>query len=239
MITGRIKQIETMGLVDGPGVRIVIFMQGCTLRCLFCHNPEMWSFDGGITITPEEILNTVLKYKNYFGEEGGVTFSGGEPLSQPKFLIQCLKLCKEHDINTCIDTAGVGDSAYYEEILKYTDLVLFSIKGLTEVDYKKISKGSMSKSLEFLNTCQKLNKKMWIRSVIIPSINDTDEYIEGLAYFIKPLSNIEKVELLPYHTMGVSKYKELGIDYSLIDTKAMNIEKVKALQEKLNKLLNL
>jgi pyruvate formate lyase activating enzyme len=239
MITGKIKQIETMGLVDGPGVRVVIFMQGCTLRCIFCHNPEMWSLEGGITITPDEVLNTVLKYKNYFGEEGGVTFSGGEPLAQPKFLIECLKLCKEHNIHTCIDTAGVGNNSYFEEVLKYTDLVLFSIKGLTEEEYQKISKGSMNKSLEFLNLCRSLNKKMWIRSVIVPGINDTEEYIESLAEFIKPLSNILKVELLSYHTMGVSKYKELGIDYSLIDTKPMGIDKTKKFQEKLNKLLNI
>jgi pyruvate formate lyase activating enzyme len=238
MITGKIKQIETMGLVDGPGVRVVIFMQGCSLRCLFCHNPEMWSNEGGITITPEEVLNTILKYKNYFGSDGGVTFSGGEPLSQPEFLIECLKLCREHNINTCVDTAGLGDSSYFEKILSYTDLVLFGLKGLNEEEYKNTSKGSMKKNLEFLNICQKLNKKIWIRLVIVPEINDSEEYIRSLVDFLKPLTNIEKVELLPYHTIGVSKYKKLGIDYPLKDTKAMKIDKCKKLEQLLTSLIN-
>jgi pyruvate formate lyase activating enzyme len=233
---GNIKQIETMGLVDGPGVRVVIFMQGCTLRCLYCHNPEMWEYREQTKYTRDELLSIILKYKNYFGENGGVTFSGGEPLSQPEFLIEILKLCKENNINTCLDTAGVGNSKYYEEILNYTDLVIFDIKAVNKDQYKYITKSSIDKSLEFLGFCQRKNKKMWIRSVIVPGINDTEEYINELGNFIKPLKNIEKVELLPYHRMAISKYEKLGIEYSLKNTEAMSLDKIKILQDKLNEI---
>jgi pyruvate formate lyase activating enzyme len=237
MITGKIKQIETMGLVDGPGVRVVIFMQGCPLRCLFCHNPEMWSYDGGAIYTPEELLKIILRYKNYFGKEGGVTFSGGEPLTQPDFLSACLKLCKEAGINTCLDTSGVGNDLYNKEILLYTDLVIFDVKALTNDKYKDMTGLPIGKSLTFLEQCQALKKKLWIRSVIVPGINDTDEYITSLAHFIKPLSNIDRVELLPYHTMGISKYNDLKFEYRLKDTKAMNADYCNLLQDKLNDLL--
>jgi pyruvate formate lyase activating enzyme len=233
---GNIKQIETMGLVDGPGVRVVIFIQGCTLRCLYCHNPEMWEYREQTKYTRDELLSIILKYKNYFGENGGVTFSGGEPLSQPEFLIEILKLCKENNINTCLDTAGVGNSKYYEEILNYTDLVIFDIKAVNKDQYKYITKSSIDKSLEFLGFCQRKNKKMWIRSVIVPGINDTEEYINELGNFIKPLKNIEKVELLPYHRMAISKYEKLGIEYSLKNTEAMSLDKIKILQDKLNEI---
>ena len=198
---GYIDSIETMGLVDGPGVRVVVFMQGCPLRCIFCHNPETWKIDKRNPVTPEKLVDVVKKYKNYFGEKGGITFSGGEPLTQNKFLLESLKLLKKEDINTCLDTSGVGTN--YEEILKYVDLVIMDIKALDQENYKKITNYNIDKSLEFLNVCQKMNKKMWLRQVIIPGINDNIEYIKGLAEFIRPLKNIEKVELLPYHTNGV------------------------------------
>lgn len=239
MITGRIKQIETMGLVDGPGVRVVVFMQGCPLRCLFCHNPEMWSLEGGKCYTPEELINYVLKYKNYFGKDGGITFSGGEPLTQPEFLIECLKLCKEYGIHSCLDTSGVGNILYNEEIISNVDLIILDIKAVDEDNYFKITNSSIEKSIQFLNLCQSLNKKLWLRSVIVPDINDTEEYIKSLAEFILPLKNIERVELLPYHTMGKSKYEELGILYKLSKTMPLDNEKLKKLETKLNELLKI
>lgn len=229
---GYISSIETMGLVDGPGIRIVFFLQGCPLRCLFCHNPETWSKVGGIEMTPTEVVEKIKKYKNYFGEEGGVTFSGGEPLTQKEFLLETLKLCKKNNINTAIDTSGVGID--YEEILKYTDLVIWDVKAYEKESYKKITGMDIDSSLKFLETCQKLNKKMWIRQVIVPGINDTNEYIIGLKKFIKDLKNIEKKELLPYETLGVHKYKELNIPYRLEGVKPMNVERC----NELNKLLN-
>lgn len=237
MIAGKIKQIETMGLMDGPGVRVVVFMQGCPLRCLFCHNPEMWSLEGGESYTPDDLINKVLKYKNYFGKNGGITFSGGEPLSQSEFLIECLKLCKEHGIHTCLDTSGVGDALYNKEIISNVDLIILDVKAVDEDSYFEITSVPIEKSIEFLNLCQSLNKKLWLRSVIVPNINDTEEYIKSLAEFILPLKNIEKIELLPYHTMGKSKYEKLGIPYKLSKTMPLDNEKLRILETKLNELL--
>lgn len=224
---GHIDSIETLGLLDGPGIRVVVFLQGCPLRCLFCHNPETWFVNDKMLITPEELVRHIYKYRNYFGENGGVTFSGGEPMYQHEFLLECLKLCKKMQINTCIDTSGVGEN--YEEILKYTDLVIWDVKALEPDNYTKITGNKIEKSLEFLETCQKMNKKMWIRQVIVPGINDNIEYINKLKKFIKPLKNIEKVELLPYHTMGVQKYEKLNIPYRLQETPEMDKEKCKEL----------
>ena len=226
---GKINSIESMGLVDGPGVRFVVFMQGCPLRCIFCHNPETWNVNGKCEeYTPEQLIEKILRYKPYFKNNGGVTFSGGEPLMQKEFLLECLKLLKKENIHTCIDTAGSMPNC--EEILKYTDLILFDIKAVKKEQYKKITNYDITSSLKFLNLCQKMNKKLWIRAVIIPGINDTTEYINELTNMIKPLKNIEKIELLPYHTLGVHKYKELGIKYSLENTPDMDKDKCKKLE---------
>ena len=230
-ITGYIDSIETMGLVDGPGVRVVVFMQGCPLRCIFCHNPEMWNIDKKNKVTPQELVDVLKRYKNYFGETGGVTFSGGEPLIQNEFILETLKLCKQNDIHTCLDTSGACDGC--EEILKYTDLVIWDIKAISAKEYENITNYKIDKSLKFLNTCQKLNKKMWLRQVIIPNINDNEEYINELRQFISPLKNIEKVELLPYHTKAINKYKKLNISYKLENTKDMDVQKCKYLEQKL------
>lgn len=231
-ILGHLDSIETMGLVDGPGVRVVVFMQGCPLRCIFCHNPETWHINDNYTITPDELVKIISKYQNYFGDNGGVTFSGGEPLTQRDFLLETLKLCKKEKIHTCLDTSGVGKN--YEELLPYVDLVIMDIKALEKDKYKEITGyNNIDISLNFLDECQKQNKKMWLRQVIIPGINDNEEYILSLKEFISKLKNIEKVELLPYHTYGVSKYKKLNIPYKLGDTKDMDIKKC----QKLEKLL--
>lgn len=221
---GNINSIETMGLVDGPGIRIVVFLQGCKLRCLFCHNPEMWNNEIKLQMTSEELVRRILKYKNYFDDNGGVTFSGGEPLLQKDFLIETLKLCKTCNIHTTLDTSGYGDGEY-DEILKYVDLVIFDVKALDNNKYREMTSRNIDESLKFLDACQKNNKKMWIRQVIVPGINDNIEYIKQLKEFIRPLKNIEKVELLPYHLMGVNKYKELGLKYRLDGVPEMNKEK--------------
>ena len=229
---GNINSIETMGLVDGPGIRMVIFLQGCPLRCLFCHNPETWNTKENMIMTPEEVLKKVLRYKNYFGNEGGITFSGGEPLLQPEFLLETLKLCKENGINTALDTAGVNNNiGNKEEILKYVDLVIWDIKAIDKEEYKKMTSKEIDESLEFIALCQKLNKKMWLRQVIVPGINDTKEYILKLKNFIKPLKNIKKVELLPYHVLGVEKYKKLGLKYRLEGVDAMDVKRCKELEK--------
>ena len=233
-IKGRINSIETMGLVDGPGIRFVVFLQGCPLRCLYCHNPETWSSkDYNVEITPEELVEKIKRYKNYFGEEGGVTFSGGEPLLQKKFLLECLKLCKKEQIHTAIDTAGAVSG--YEEILNYVDLVIFDIKSYKKMQYQEITNQSIDNSLKFLYSCQKKEKKMWLRTVIVPGINDTEEFVLGLKNFVHHLKHIEKIELLPYQTLGVEKYKKLNIPYRLDGVLPMDIEKCKKLQEILDK----
>lgn len=214
MKTASINSIETFGLVDGPGIRTVVFFNGCGLRCKFCHNPEMWTRQED-NYTSLELVNKIIRNKPYFARNnGGVTFSGGEPLLHVDFLIETCKLLKEKDIHIALDTAGFGIGRY-EEILQYIDLVIFDIKALDQEAYKSLVGQDIDESLKFLDICQKLNKKMWIRQVIVPGINDTEEYILRLKEFIKPLKNIEKVELLPYHTMGAEKYKKLGIPYVL------------------------
>ncbi len=234
-ILGNINSVESMGLVDGPGIRYVVFLQGCELRCLYCHNPETWDKNKECQkITPKQLINKIVRFKNYFGKDGGVTFSGGEPLLQPHFLLECLKLGKENGLHTALDTAGVGFGDY-EEILKYTDLVILDIKAVKEDDYMKITGQPMIRFKNFLSTCQKLNKKLWLRQVIVPGINDNEENIKNLKAFITKLKNVEKVELLPYKTIGVHKYKDLKLNYRLKDVPDMDENRCKKLEEMLNK----
>lgn len=229
MIKGNIDSFETMGLVDGPGVRFVVFMQGCPLRCAYCHNPETWSDKKKIEMTAEELVKKILKYKPYFGDDGGVTFSGGEPLKQPKFLLEALKECKKHGLHTCLDTSGFGDN--YEEILDYVDLVILDVKAIVPEKYKSLTGQVMDKYNKFLETCQAKNKKLWLRQVIVPNYNDTKEDVLKLEDYIKNIKNVERVELLPYHSMAKEKYKNLGIKYRLENVIDMDKEKCKQLEE--------
>jgi pyruvate formate lyase activating enzyme len=229
---GSIASIESFGLVDGPGIRTVVFFNGCKLRCLFCHNPEMFHLQK-FNYTPEELFSKIIRNKPYFKRNnGGVTFSGGEPLLQVDFLIEISKLLKKDGIHIALDTAGVGIGKY-EELLEYIDLVIFDIKATHEELYNYITGYHIAESLKFLNICQRLNKKMWIRQVIIPGINDNEEYVNLLFDFIKPLKNVEKIEFLPYHTMAIDKYKKLGLSYKLDGVLDMDIEKCKKLENML------
>jgi pyruvate formate lyase activating enzyme len=228
-MTGYIDSVETMGLVDGPGIRFIVFMKGCKLRCLYCHNPETWTMDNAVSIDSEELLKRINKYHNYY-VDGGVTFSGGEPLLQPDFLIDMLKKCKMINLHTALDTAGVG-LGNYEEILKYTDLVILDIKAYKEDEYKYLTGNTMEEFNRFLNVCQRLEKKLWIRQVVVPGINDNKEYFLGLKEYLKGIKNIEKIELLPYHLYGIDKYKTLGIPYRLEGVPPMNQDKLNELNE--------
>jgi len=228
---GRISDIETMGLVDGPGMRLVLFLSGCRLRCLYCHNPETWTAENSMEITPEEVLKKYKKYSNYYGDNGGVTFSGGEPLLQSEFVLETIKLLKQEGIHTAIDTAGVAEN--YDEILKLVDLVILDIKAVDANEYTKLVGGKIEKQKEFLDRCVALGKKLWLRQVIVPGINDDEKHIESLKNFIKDIPNVERVELLPYHSMAKDKYKKLGIVYKLGDTPDMDVEKCKNLQKML------
>lgn len=234
---GRIHSIESMGLVDGPGIRTVVFFQGCALRCTYCHNPDTWSTNGGTEISTEELLKKILRFKPYFERSGGgVTFSGGDPLLQPDFLIEILKLCRDNNIHTTIDTSGYGIGKY-DEILKYTDLVLLDIKHVDDLGCKSLTGKTMHGFYEFLDALQKSETKLWIRHVIVPSITDSVDHIKKLSAIIKNIKNVEKIELLPYHTLGISKYETLGIPYRLKDIEPMEKEEIKELYDILMKEL--
>lgn len=231
MVKGRISSVESLGTLDGPGIRFVVFLQGCKLRCLYCHNPETWDMVGSsVETTPQELVKRVEKYKNYYGQTGGVTFSGGEPLLQPEFLLECLKLCKKKGIHTCLDTAGFGFGEY-TEILKYVDLVILDVKAVESEEYTHITGQKMDKFREFVEILQKENKKIWLRQVIVPNINDDKEHILKLKQFASTLKNVEKVELLPYKTIGVHKYKTLKLKYRLEGVNELGEEKLKELNE--------
>ncbi len=225
---GRITDIETMGSADGPGVRLVVFMAGCKLRCLYCHNPETWEITGSKEISAEEILLKFKKYANYYGETGGVTFSGGEPLLQSEFVLEAVKLLKSEGVHVTLDTAGVAEN--YDEILDLVDLVILDIKAVEAEEYKHITGRNIDDFNKFLETCISKNKKLWLRQVIVPGINDDEKHAEMLKEFASKIPNVERVELLPYHSMGKAKYDELGIKYRLEDTPDMDKEKCKNLE---------
>lgn len=229
---GYIHSIETMGLLDGPGIRVVVFFQGCPLRCCFCHNPDTWIPGNNHEMNAKDIVDVIRKYRSYIEMGGGVTFSGGEPLLQSEFLLEVLKLCKKAGIHTCIDTAGNGyDIKLLDEILKYTDLIILDIKAIDNTNYQKITTKNMDKFKYFLKRVQELKKKLWLRQVIVPGINDNEEYILKLKKYIQKIKNVEKVQLLPYSLIGVSKYQKLNIKYKLDGVEAMDKKRCKELEK--------
>ncbi|WP_291637984.1 pyruvate formate-lyase-activating protein [Clostridium sp.] len=238
MVKGRIHSIESMGLVDGPGIRVVVFFQGCKLRCAYCHNPDTWNLSGGIEMTPEELVQKIVRFKPYFQRSsGGVTFSGGDPLVQPQFLLECLKLCKQNGIHTALDTAGFGQGDY-DDILEYTDLVLLDIKHTTSKGYVTLTDRDALGVNLFLQSLRKSKTRVWVRHVVVPGITDSEEHITKLAKIIaEEVPNVDKVELLPYHVLGVNKYEALGIPYKLKDVKPMDKDKTKELQTLIDNLL--
>ncbi|QIK56508.1 pyruvate formate lyase-activating protein [Erysipelothrix sp. HDW6A] len=228
---GYIRKFETMGMVDGPGIRTIAFLSGCPLRCLFCHNPDMWRTDPGDAITVDELVDKLKRYKPYYGEEGGVTFCGGEPLNQPEFLYEAMKACKAEGITTCLDTSGFGRVDTFDDILSVTDTILYDIKGLEEKKYREMTGAPMRVTQQFLEKAQEHNVPIWIRVVIVPGFHDTYKYMDELADYIAPLNNIDRIELLPYHTMGVNKYETIGKEYPLEGVPAMNKDTAMELQQ--------
>ncbi len=227
-IKGKIHSFESFGTVDGPGIRFVIFLQGCPLRCKFCHNPDTWDIKTSKKeMTPQEVFDEMIKYKSFFGTKGGVTVTGGEPLVQKDFLLEFFKLCKKNGVHTTLDTSGYIFDEKVKEILKYTDLVLLDIKCIDKEIYKSLTKVELENTLKFLDYLKEKNKKVWIRHVIVPTITDNDNLLETLAKYLKDYKNIiEKVELLPYHTLGVFKYEELNMEYPLKDIDALSNERL-------------
>ena len=218
-----IDSIETFGLVDGPGIRTVIFFNGCKLRCKYCHNPEMWiKKDNNYTV--DEVVHKVLRSKPYFKNNGGVTFSGGEPLLHSDFIIEVSKKLKKENINICLDTAGVGNGNY-DELLKNIDIVLLDIKHTEKDTYKEITGKELNEVENFIEACNKANKRIWIRQVIIPGINDNKEYMKSLSNYLKHINNIERIDFLPFHRLGRDKYLKLNIPYPYENKKDMDKDK--------------
>ncbi len=230
---GFIHSIETMGLVDCPGIRVVVFMQGCPLRCLFCHNPDTWIPEKNLEISTNDLVDRIRKFRPYFEDSGGgVTFSGGEPLYQSAFLAETLKICKKAGINTCVDTSGTGyDKDYLDEIFKWTDLFLLDVKAIEPDEYQKMTGKSQDDFNYFVTQLNEHNKDIWIRQVIVPGINDTKEYILKLKEYLNNFKNVKRVELLPYHTLGVTKYDKLGIPYPLKDIEPLSQDKLEELKK--------
>lgn len=233
----KVHSFESLGTVDGPGIRFVIFLQGCHLQCKYCHNRDTWDMNGGSYKSLDEIFETVIRYKPYFNSSnGGVTVTGGEPLLQVKFLLELFKKLKDEKIHTCIDTSGmVNLTEDVKEVLKLTDLVLLDIKHIDDEKCKDLTGRSNKRELEFARYLSDNGISMWIRQVIVPGLTDDEEDIKRLKRFIKTLKTVKKIEFLPYHTAGKYKWKELGKKYELEGVREAtkeHIERVKAIYEK-------
>ena len=229
---GRIHSLESFGTVDGPGIRFVVFLQGCPLRCQYCHNPDTWGA-GGEEHTAQSVADKALRYKNYFGDKGGVTVTGGEPLLQIEFVIELFKILKEKGIHTCVDTSGITFRSddeksvqKHEELLKVADLFLLDIKHIDDEACKKLTGQSNKNTLAFAKFLSDHGKKMWIRQVLVPGITDDDGSLQRTRAFLDTLQTVEKVEVLPYHTLGVVKYEKLGLQYPLEGVQAPTKERV-------------
>ena len=234
----KLHSIETMGLVDGPGIRTVFFLSGCPLRCVFCHNPDTQSMAYGREITVDEIVKRAKRMKPYYKNGGGVTISGGEPLASGAFVLDAIKALHEEDIHVAVDTSGVGDTKYYDQIAKEADLILLDIKHYDPYFFNEITKNNQDKLIKFMETIKKTDTRVWIRHVMMPFVTDTLEDMEKLVDFVKPLKkNIDKIEILPYHKMGINKYKELDKEYRIKNMEAMNKEKAKDFEIYANNML--
>ncbi len=227
-IIGNIHSFESFGTVDGPGIRYVVFLQGCPLRCKYCHNPDTWiTTTKQKSTTPQEVFNEMIKYKNFFGKDGGITITGGEPLVQSKFVLELFKICKEAGIHTALDTSGYIFNERVKEVLEYTDLVLLDIKAIDPIVYKELTQVELKNTLEFFQYLSEIKKSVWIRHVVVPGITDDDKLLEKLASYLEGNENIKKIEVLPYHTLGTFKYEELNLKYPLEGVEALSVERLK------------
>lgn len=226
MTKGYIHSIETFGSVDGPGLRYIVFLKGCRMRCLFCHNADTWSMETDDQRTPQEILDHAERYRPYWGKEGGITVSGGEPLLQIDFLLELFQKAKERNIHTCIDTAGEPFTkektwfSKFEKLMQYTDLLLVDIKHINNDVHKKLTGKSNTNILEMFQYLSSIQKPIWIRQVLVPGWTDNLEELKETRRFIETLNNVQKIEILPYHNMGAYKWEKLGLKYLLEGIKA-------------------
>ena len=230
--TGRIHSVETCGTVDGPGIRFVVFTQGCPLRCQYCHNPDCRTVEGGHEVSVAELVEDILRYRTYLElSGGGVTVTGGEPLLQPNFVAELLRSCQAEGLHTTLDTSGFSELAAAQQVLPHTDLVLLDIKSFDPELYRQVTHVSQEPTLRLARYLNEIHKPAWVRFVLVPGLTDPLENVEKLAKFVSTLTNVEWVEVLPFHQMGAYKWEALGYDYQLKDTlppSQEQIEQVKA-----------
>lgn len=229
---GFIHSTESFGSVDGPGVRFVIFVSGCPMRCQFCHNPDTWDMQTGERRSADDLLTQAMRYKSYWRDNGGITVSGGEPLMQMEFLTELFRKAKEKGIHTVIDTSGALFTreepffGKFNELMGYTDLLLLDIKHIDDEQHKILTGRTNRNILDMARYLSDIGKPVWIRHVLVPERNDTDEYLEKLYDYIKNLKNVQKVEVLPYHTFGEYKWNELGYEYPLAGIEPPSEERI-------------
>ncbi len=233
LMQGRIHSLESFGTVDGPGTRFVVFVQGCPMRCAYCHNPDTWDFNGGTLMEPSYIIQQYEKNMAFYANGGGLTVTGGEPLMQPDFVIELFTLAKEKNIHTCIDSSGISfrpDNAVLMEkldrLMALTDLVMLDIKHIDPEKHKDLTLQPNENILKFASYLNEKHVDMWIRHVVVPGITDDEKYLFQLGYFIGQFSNLKALDVLPYHTMGEKKYESLGMEYRLKGVPAMDKDKL-------------
>lgn len=227
MLKGRVHSIETFGTVDGPGIRYIIFFQGCPLRCKYCHNRDTWKPNCGKEYTSDELVQDIVKYQSYMQfSGGGVTASGGEATLQADFVAELFAKCKELGIHTCLDTAGFVDIEKVDKLLDYTDLVLLDIKHIDNEKCKKLTGVGNEKALKLAKHLDERNIPIWFRHVLVPGVTDSEENLSKIGEFAATLNNIDRLEILPYHTMGVHKWENMGLTYDLKDVRDANDEDV-------------
>ena len=232
MTKGFVHSVESFGSVDGPGIRFLIFLQGCPMRCQFCHNPDSWKTGIGEERTADELLDQAERFRAYWGDNGGISVSGGEALLQIDFLLELFEKAKQRGIGTCLDTSAqlfTRKSPFFEKferLMELTDTVLLDIKHIDDEEHRKLTRHSNANILDCARYLSEIDKPVWIRHVLIPGITDKDEYLVRLRDFLSTLHNIERIEVLPYHTLGVYKYEKLGIDYPLKDVQPPAAERV-------------
>ena len=217
-IFGNVHSIESFGTVDGPGIRLVVFLQGCPMRCLYCHNPDTWSYEENKKVFVSEILDKYDRIKEFL-KNGGITVTGGEPLSQIDFVTELFKQAKQKNIHTALDTSGVlfnrKNLAQFDRLLKYTDLVLLDIKHINDEKHKKLTGFSNKNILDFAMYLSEKNIPIWVRHVVVPTITDDEKYLKALGKFLANIKSLKALDVLPYHNMAISKYENLNIDYPL------------------------
>ena len=239
-LKGYVHSLESFGSVDGPGVRYIIFLTGCAMRCKFCHNPDTWDMKKGTLYTTDELLEKAMKYRSYWKNDGGITVSGGEPLLQIDFLTELFRKAKANGIHTTLDTSGNPFTreepffSKFNELMKYTDLVMLDIKHIDDEQHKILTGCTNKNILDLARYLSDIKKPVWIRHVLVPERSDYDEYLIKLDEFIQSLDNVQKVEVLPYHTLGAYKWDELGYEYKLKGIDPPSVERV----ENANKLLH-